>query len=96
VTRQFLSGNQGTLDIIKDGDLLEKAILEFVEVYNQSWKKKEPSPEFIPNLLRVFASRGWLRLGIATRGNTPVAGQIWFVCQDTAYICKLAYRNDFK
>src|SRR5690606_22629144 len=57
---------------------------------------EEPYPDFIPALLRLSASRGWLRLGIASYDNAPVASQVWLVCNGTAYIFKLAYDEHYK
>ncbi len=95
-TRQFLDANRGQLKIVQGGEILENAIEQFVTVYNSSWKKVEPYPNFIPHLLRLSASRGWLRLGIASYDNKPVASQIWLVSEGTAYIFKLAYHENFK
>jgi hypothetical protein len=94
-TRQFLEADRGKLQLIQGGDLLEAAIAEFVAVYNSSWKREEPYPNFIPELLRLSARRGWLRLGIASYDDKPVAGQIWLVWAGTAYIFKLAYHEDY-
>lgn len=95
-TRKFLANNRGQLDIVEGGDALETAIAQYVAVYNNSWKNEEPYQEFIPALLRLAASRGWLRLGIASYDNLPVASQIWLVCGGTAYIFKLAYDENYK
>lgn len=94
-TRQFLDGDRGKVELVTGGERLEEAIEHFVTIYNASWKRSEPYPDFIPQLLRVSARRGWLRLGIARYDNNPVAGQIWLVCAGTAYIFKLAYHQDF-
>lgn len=93
-TRQFLDADRGQLEIITGGELLEDAIERFVAIYNSSWKRSEPFPDFIPKLLRLSAKRGWLRLGIASYNNKPVAGQIWLVWAGTAYIFKLAYHQE--
>lgn len=95
-TRQFLEAERGELRIVRGGDALENAIEQFITVYNCSWKQREPYPDFITHLLRLSASRGWLRLGIASFDNKPVASQIWLVWEDTAYIFKLAYHEDYK
>jgi len=95
-TRQFLDADRGQLSIVQDGECLEDAIQQFVAVYNSSWKQEEPYPDFIPHLLRLSASRGWLRLGIASYDNKPVASQVWLVSEGTAYIFKLAYHEDFR
>lgn len=95
-TRKFLDGEKGRLEVVTGGDHLERAIKQFVDVYNNSWKIAEPYPDFVPALLRLAAHRGWLRLGIAHYQNTAVASQIWLVCNDTAYIFKLAYDEEYK
>jgi hypothetical protein len=95
-TRQFLDANRGQLRIVQGGEFLEEAIAQFIAVYNSSWKREEPYPEFIPQLLRLSAKRGWLRLGIAEYDSKPVASQVWLVSEGTAYIFKLAYHEDFK
>lgn len=95
-TRQFLEANRGQLKLVQGGKLLEESIEQFVAVYNKSWKQEEPYLDFIPNLLQLSARRGWLRLGIASYDNVPVASQIWLVWENTAYIFKLAYHEEFK
>lgn len=72
-------------------DQLEPSIQHFVSVYNQSWKSPEPNPGFIPNLIRLAAALGWLRLGILQLGGQPIAAQLWLVHHRKAYIFKLAY-----
>lgn len=95
-TKKFMAGDRGELELIYGGDMLESAIARYISVYNNSWKREEPYQDFIPELLRLSARRGWLRLGIASYDNQPVASQIWLVCSGTAYIFKLAYHENFK
>lgn len=95
-TKKFFAGDRGHLELVHGGAVLDNAIERYVTVYNNSWKHEEPYPDFIPELLRLSASRGWLRLGIASYDNHPVASQIWLVCSGTAYIFKLAYHEDYK
>lgn len=77
------------------GPELERAIADFVHVYERSWKKPEPFPRFIPGLCRLAAAKGWLRLGVMQVGAAPVAAQLWLVFQGKAHIVKLAYDQDF-
>lgn len=84
----------GTLDIIQSPENIETAIAAFVEVYNASWKKPEPYPEFIPGLIRLLAASGHLRLGIARLDGHPIAAQLWSVHAGRATIIKLAHRED--
>jgi phosphoglycolate phosphatase-like HAD superfamily hydrolase len=95
-TKKFFDAKRGQLDIVEGGAALEAAIARYVAVYNNSWKNEEPYQEFIPALLRLAARRGWLRLGIASYDDVPVASQIWLVCAATAYIFKLAYDENYK
>lgn len=94
--RKFMESSRGSLEITRGGDQLQSAIDEFVEVYNASWKRPEPYIAFIPGLIQLAAQRGWLRLGIARCDGTAVAAQIWIVNKGTAYIFKLAYREDYR
>ena len=95
-TRKFLDNNRGTLTITRDREHLESAIGDFTDVYGRSWKREEPYPNFMPELLRLAADRGWLRLGLAHYEDIPVAAQAWLVVNGTAYIFKLAYRQDYR
>ena len=95
-TRQFLAQGRGDLELITGTEALEDYIQKYVAVYNASWKKEEPYPDFIPHLLRLGAAKGWLRLGMAHYDNTPVASQIWLIHGGCAYIFKLAYHDDYK
>jgi CelD/BcsL family acetyltransferase involved in cellulose biosynthesis len=72
-------------------DTLEPAIADFQTVYGRSWKQPEPYPQFIPELCRLAAVRGWLRLGLIRIQGRPVAAQIWLVEDGRAQIVKLAY-----
>lgn len=95
-SRRFLAGGKGQLQIVENEGDLEQATAQFIAIYSNSWKRGEPYPEFIPNLLQVAAQRGWLRLGIASYDTVPVAAQIWLVSNGTAHIFKLAYDENYK
>jgi len=83
----------GTLALITGAEGLDEAIAAFQEVYSASWKKPEPYPEFVPSLIRLLASRGMLRLGIARLQGRPIAAQLWIVGQSKASIYKVAYHH---
>jgi hypothetical protein len=83
------------LEIITGGPQLEQAIQDWAAIYQASWKKPEPFPDFVPGLIRLCAAKGWLRLGLAYMHDRPVAGQIWVVQQGRAAIYKLAQDQDF-
>jgi len=87
---------QGRIELITtEGPSLDTAITAYEQVYNSSWKQPEPFPEFVPSLIRMASATGWLRLGVAYLGETPVAAQLWLVCHGKAFIYKLAYDEKF-
>ena len=76
-------------------DRLDIAIADYNQIYNSSWKEREPYPNFIAGLIRCAAEQGWLRLGIGYLDNEPAAAQIWIVAGGQAAIYKLAYDERF-
>lgn len=89
--KAFARGGHGRFEIVRGGVDLEPAISAYQQIYAASWKVPEPHPEFIPGLIRLAATRGWLRLGLAWYDDNPVAAQIWLVVDGRAAIYKLAY-----
>lgn len=75
---------------------VEAALTAYQAVYAQSWKQPEPAVRFIPELVRLAAREGWLRLGVLYLGEQPVAAQLWLVHGGTAHIYKLAYVQGFE
>lgn len=75
----------------ESGASLEAAIADFIAVYQHSWKQPEPYPHFIGSLCQMAAAQGWLRLGILSRQDKPIAAQLWLVKNLKASIYKLAY-----
>ncbi|WP_342618742.1 GNAT family N-acetyltransferase [Rhodoferax sp. GW822-FHT02A01] len=75
---------------------LEQAIADFVQVYNHSWKQPEPLPDFIPQMARMAAAQGWLRLGVLSLNGDPIAAQLWLIKDGKANIYKLAYKQGFE
>ena len=86
----------GRLAIITHGEALEAGLTAYEQVYARSWKPAEPYPAFIRDLVRRCAAHGWLRLGVAWLGDTPVAAQIWIVAHGRAAIFKLAHDEQHK
>lgn len=78
------------------GDELEQAIRDFEAIYRNSWKVPEPSPAFVPQLCRMAAHHGWLRLGVLRAGGSSIAAQLWLVKDGCALIYKLAYDQTYK
>jgi hypothetical protein len=66
----------------------------YEEVYRASWKPEEGSFAFLRALAEAEGAAGALRLGIARKDDVPVAAQLWTVENGTAWIHKLAYRED--
>jgi hypothetical protein len=75
---------------------LEAAVHDFITIYNSSWKRPEPFPDFIPTLTATCAKLGILRLGLLYVNGMPAAGQIWITTSQKAVIYKLAYADQFR
>ena len=88
--------DQGSFSIATQPDEMAWAIAAYESVYAASWKVEEPYPEFMPGLLRMCATKGWLRLGVACLGEQPIAAQVWIVLGGRAEIYKVAYDEHFK
>ncbi len=80
---------------IENGADLERGIRDYNAVYESSWKRPEPFPEFMPAFARTCASLGALRLGVLYVGGQPTAAQFWIVSGGMACIYKLAYDEEF-
>jgi CelD/BcsL family acetyltransferase involved in cellulose biosynthesis len=93
--RQLEKLGRARFEIVTGGAHLESAIAAYEQIYAASWKSPEPSPDFMPGLMRLCAEQGWLRLGIAIVDNEPAAAQLWIVCAGVASIYKLAYDEKF-
>jgi CelD/BcsL family acetyltransferase involved in cellulose biosynthesis len=94
--RKKLLQEEGRLEVICDSADVQRGIEAFASVYARSWKKPEPYPEFIPELIRTCARRGWLRLGVAWYKDTAIAAQLWVCANGRADIYKVAYDDEFK
>ena len=82
-------------NIITSPEEAEAHINAYQAVYTDSWKKPEPHPHFIPQLIRTYAQLGKLRFGILSVDGQPAAAQIWLVHEGIASIFKLAYNDSF-
>lgn len=74
----------------------ETAWQEFESVYASSWKPEEGSPAFLRETAVFEAAAGCLRLGICRLDGVAVAAQYWTAEGRTAYIHKLAHREDMR
>ncbi len=91
-----LAAAGGTIELLRNAADLPAAIAAYETVYNASWKKPEPFPDFMPGLLATYAATGALRLGLARLGGKPIAAQLWIVANGRAHIYKVAYDEDYK
>ena len=66
----------------------------YEQVYAASWKPAEGDPAFLRAFAQAESAAGALRLGLATMDGRAVAAQLWTVEGGTAYIHKLAHRDD--
>ncbi|MCK7579209.1 MAG: GNAT family N-acetyltransferase [Chromatiales bacterium] len=93
--RALAAGGGFIIKVISGGLELDEAINAYEQIYASSWKKSEPYPTFMPELIRLCARRGWLRLGLAYINHEVVAVQLWIVHQRKASIYKLAHDPHF-
>jgi hypothetical protein len=77
------------------GDGPEPLIALYENVRQRSWKKAEPFPDFIPNLIRLAARMNALRMGILFVDDVPAAAQFWLAWAGRATIYKLVYAQEF-
>ncbi|WP_407673043.1 GNAT family N-acetyltransferase [Novosphingobium beihaiensis] len=68
----------------------------YEDIYAESWKPEEGSPDFLRAFARAEGGAGRLRLGVARVGGEAVAAQMWTVEGGTAFIHKLAHREAAK
>jgi hypothetical protein len=70
---------------------IDAAIADYQTVYATSWKTPEAFPRFIPELIRLAAELGALRMGVYYIDGAPVASQFWILWRGRAVIYKLAH-----
>jgi hypothetical protein len=69
---------------------------EYEAIYAESWKPEEGDPALLRRFAEAEGAGGRIRLGIARADGRAVAAQFWTVENGTAYIHKLAHREDAK
>lgn len=90
-SKKFFQLGGAHIEIFTSLQNIGDAIACYEQVYRSSWKVEEPFPEFMPGLIKLAASHGGLRLGVAYLGEKAIASQVWIIADKTAYIFKLAY-----
>ncbi|OCC23236.1 hypothetical protein MB02_13400 [Croceicoccus estronivorus] len=63
----------------------------YTQIYQQSWKPQEGSPDLLKRFAQQESDAGHLRLALAHHNGQPVGAQFWTVDHGTAYIHKLAH-----
>ena len=94
--KKLEKSGRATLAIVSGGEQLDLAIDAYNKVYSASWKRPEPYPRFVPELMRECARLGSLRLGTVLVDGEPAAAQFWIVQNGVALIYKLAYDERFR
>jgi Acetyltransferase (GNAT) domain len=94
--KKLEKSGRAKIEITGGGESLEAAIEAYNKVYSASWKKPEPYPNFVPELIHTCAKLGALRLGTVHVDAEPAAAQLWIVHDHVALIYKLAYDERFR
>lgn len=103
----YLAGRPGPLrtTLKRKSGKVETAVLTafdaaawaaYEDIYAESWKPSEGSPAFLRGFAQQEGAAGRLRLGVAHAGGRAIAAQMWTVEGGTAFIHKLAHREDAK
>jgi hypothetical protein len=74
---------------------IDAAIADYHTVYAASWKTPEAFPHFMPELIRLAAGLGALRMGVYYIDGLPAAAQFWILWRGRAVIYKLAHDSRF-
>jgi hypothetical protein len=93
--KKLEKSGRAKIQIITNNDGLDAAIEAYNKVYLASWKKPEPYPHFVPELIRKCSELGALRMGLVHIDGEPAAAQFWIVHNGNALIYKLAYDEKF-
>lgn len=90
--------NNGTLtfQMITGGSDLQTHLDAYDDIRARSWKAPERDHIFNREFICLAAAKGWLRLGIPSYNDQPIAGQKWFVSHRKAYIYDVLYDDNLK
>ncbi len=93
-TAHLTNNHDVRITISQHTDELHDAMKRYEAIYAASWKKTEPFPSFIRELVEKLASAGALRLGLLSIDGRPIAAQIWIVWRSVATVYKLAHDSE--
>ena len=92
--RTAVKRKAGKVDVSLHCNFDPQVFAEYSDIYAASWKPDEGSPAFLRRFAEEEGKAGRLRMAIARVDGRPVAAQLWTVEHGTAYIHKLAHRED--
>lgn len=87
--KKLTKTGRARIEIVSGVENLESSIAAYEKIYLSSWKRPEPYPHFVPGLIRTFAKKDWLRMGVIYLEDQPIAAQVWIVNSGKATIYKL-------
>jgi CelD/BcsL family acetyltransferase involved in cellulose biosynthesis len=92
--RTTLKRKTGNIEVRIFSTFDDEAWSAYENIYAASWKPSEGSPAFLRDFARAEGEAGRLRLGLAYADGRAIAAQLWTVEGGTAFIHKLAHRED--
>ena len=82
--------------LFRDTADIETAIAAYRKIYANSWKPEERFPDFIPDVIRLAARYGTLRLGIVYVNGEPAAAELGILADRVAFMMKTAYDTQYR
>lgn len=89
--RKLMREKDVRIELITEPGQLKSAIPDYQKIYEASWKEPEAYPEFIPELMRISAHSGRLRLGMLYIAGEPVASQVTIISGERGIMYKTAF-----
>lgn len=94
--RTTLKRKTGKVDVRILSGFDADAWSDYEDIYGESWKPSEGSPDFLRGFAQAEGAAGRLRLGLAYAEGRAIAAQMWTVEGGVAFIHKLAHREEAK
>jgi CelD/BcsL family acetyltransferase involved in cellulose biosynthesis len=84
--------------MVTEGDdaAIDRYMDAYDRVFEKSWKPWEAHPAFDRALAKAARDKGRLRLGLLFVDDEAVAGQLWMVCDETAFAVRKAYDGAYR